>query len=144
MNGADRMLLLTVVPCPVNDCSRCLDLRSLSRGHGGLQMFKEQEAYQKSNLLLEDILLFIKSYLERNSLVQCSRFFRFFLHKNCRKLGLLHPLSVQRAFLYESAQSQIEGNCKIDKSLFDRRIKFESKPWNEGNHFQVSISIILL
>lgn len=29
-------LLLTGVPCPVDDCSRYLDLRSLSRGHGGV------------------------------------------------------------------------------------------------------------
>ena len=77
-------LLSTGFPCSVDGCSGDMVLRSLSRGHGGVvfrcssnrnhtRSSRVHSIFEKSNLLIQDIMLFIKSYLERNSLAQCSR-----------------------------------------------------------------------
>lgn len=86
-------LLATGFPCPVDDCSGNMDLRSLSRGHGGVvfrcsrnrnhtRVSNMYSFFEKNNLLLQDILLFIKSYLEQPRPV--FKVHLVFLHNNCR------------------------------------------------------------
>lgn len=86
-------LLATGFPCPVDDCSGNMDLRSLSRGHGGVVFRCSKNRnhtgvssmysfFEKTNLLLQDILLFIKSYLEQPRPV--FKVHLVFLHNNCR------------------------------------------------------------
>ena len=70
-------LLATSFPCPVDNCSGVMATNTLSRAPGGMvfrcsfnrthtRSSRTYSFFDRSNLCLQDIILFIKSYLERN------------------------------------------------------------------------------
>lgn len=90
-------LLPTGFPCPVDDCSGNMDLRSLSRGHGGVvfkcsinrnhtRVSRMYSFFEKSRYSA------IYEVLPREE-QPCPVFkvLWVLLHNNCSKLGILHP-----------------------------------------------------
>lgn len=79
-------LVATSYACHVENCTGKMTLAALCRAHCGVifrcnvnrQHTKSSRSYSfwtldRSNLVLQCIILFIKSYLEKNSLAQCAR-----------------------------------------------------------------------
>lgn len=104
-------LLATGFPCPVDDCSGNMDLRSLSRGHGGVvfrcssnrnhtRVSRMYSFFEKSRYSA------IYKVLPREE--QPRPVFKVLwvlLHINCSKLGILHPWSVQGTFFSQICAS---------------------------------------
>ena len=148
-------LLSTGFPCPVDGCSGDMVLRSLSRGHGGVvfrcssnrnhtRSSRVHSFFEKSNLLIQDIMLFIKSYLERNSLAQCSLFSGFSYTMtaiNCA--SCIREVHVFKEYFYTDLRHRtLRRVVEIDESLFGRRVKFHRCNPNHGMkvmHFYIYI-----
>lgn len=149
-------LLATSFPCPVDDCSGNMDLRSLSRGHGGVvfrcssnrnhtRVSRVYSFFEKSNVLLQDILLFIKSYLEKNSLAQCSRFSGFSYTTTAVNWASYIREVFKEHFYTNLRHRKLRGIVEIDESLFGRRVKFHRGNPNRGmkvTNFKISFFLL--
>lgn len=78
-------LLATVFPCPYDGCDGQMSPKTMVRAPGCSKYLcsknrdhtRASRTYsfsEKSNLLIQDIMLFIKNYLDKCSLSQCARF----------------------------------------------------------------------
>ena len=90
--------------------------------------YRTYSFFQNSNLSIPDIMVFIKSYLDNCSLLQCSKFSGV-----CYKSTAVNWASYIREMFKEFFQGTIRykvlsGEIEIDESLFGRRIKY-----NRGN-----------
>ena len=126
-------------------------LRSLSRGHGGVvfgcssnrnhtRSPRVHSVFEKNNLLIQDIMLFIKSYLERNSLANMYNVYGF-LDSHTPRLQSTGPLSYAR-YLKSIFTPTLRGLVEIDESLFSRRVKNHRGNPNRGTkvmHFYIFI-----
>lgn len=150
-------LLATGFPCPVEYYSGKMDLHSLSCGHGWVvcrssinvnhtRVSRMYSFFEKSNLHLQDSLLFIKSYLEKNSLAQCSRFSWFSPTTTAINWASYIRKIIKEHFYTNLRHRKLWGIVEISKSLFGCRVKFHrGNPNRRMNvtHFQVSIVLLL-
>lgn len=78
-------LLATTISCNTEGCEGRMVLKSSSRSVGGTvfrctvnrlhtRACRANSFFERSNLTMQDIFLFIKSYLDGSSLSQCARF----------------------------------------------------------------------
>lgn len=120
---------------------------------GCLQMLKQQKShtrvsrmysfFEKSNLLLQDILLIIKSYLEKNSPAQCSRF--SYTTTAVNRASYIRE-EYKEHFYTNQRHRKLWGIVEIDEYLYGRRVKVHHGNPNRGikvTHFQISIVLLL-
>lgn len=152
-------LLATGFPCPVDYYGGNMNLHSLSCGHGWVvfrcsrninhtRVSRMYSFFEKSNLHLQDILLFIKSYIEKTSLAQCSRF-SWFPHTTTAVNWASYIRKLIKEHFYTNLRHRkLWGIVEISESLFGCRVKFHRGNPNRGmkvyvTHVQVSIVLLL-
>lgn len=132
-------LLASSVPCVVPDCEGTMHLRSSSRNPGGsifrcnvdrlhTRNCRANSLFEKTNLSIQDIILFIKSYLDGCSLGQCARFSGVSYNTTAVHWGSYIRELFKEHFHNNIKRKQLSGIIEIDESLFGRRVKH-----NRGN-----------
>lgn len=136
-------ILATSFPCHVENCTVEMTLANLSRAPGGVIFrcncnrlhTKSSRAYSffdKSNLVLQDIILFIKSYLEKNSLAICARFSGM-AYKSTAVNWACFMKEVFKEYFHNTLRNvKFQGIVEIDESLFGRRVKYHKGNQNRG------------
>jgi hypothetical protein len=92
-------LLATTFQCPY--CNGQMTLKTLARAPGGsifrcnknrdhTKSSRTFSFFDRSNLMLQDIMVFLKSYIEKCSLAQCAKCWNGLLWFDGSKLGKFH------------------------------------------------------
>lgn len=132
-------LLPSLIKCPTAQCEGLMELKKRG-GRVGDKTFRcdknrnhERSSriysfFENSMLTISDIMMFLKSYLDGNSLLQCSKFAGIAYRSTA-----VHWASYIRELFKEYFQIHIKtkiltGEIEIDESLFGRKIKY-----NKGN-----------
>lgn len=88
--------------------------------------------FDRSNLVLQDIILFIRSYLEKNSLAQCARFSGM-AYKSTAVNWACFMREVFKEYFHNTLRNvKFQGIVEIDESLFGRRVKYLKGNQNRG------------
>lgn len=88
--------------------------------------------FEKSNLLIQDIMLFIKNYLEKCSLSQCARFFGMSYGSTSVNWASFIR-EIFKDYYYRNLRfKKLHGIIEIEESLFGRRVKFHRGNPNRG------------
>lgn len=136
-------LLATSFPCHVDKCTGEMALAALSRAPGGAifrctvnrrhtKSSRSHSFIDKSNLVLQDIILFIKSYLEKNSLAQCARFTGMAYRSTAVNWASFMREVFKEYFNNTLRNVKLQGIVEIDESLFGRRVKYHKGNPNRG------------
>lgn len=136
-------LLATSFPCHVDNCTGEMALAALSRAPGGAifrctvnrrhtKSSRSHSFIDKSNLVLQDIILFIKSYLEKNSLAQCARFTGMAYRSTAVNWASFMREVFKEYFNNTLRNVKLQGIVEIDESLFGRRVKYHKGNPNRG------------
>ena len=142
-NGLLAVTLMCDHSVGANKCGGIMTLKPSSNLQGG-QLFRCQKDrnhrkpmrtnsfFQGSHLLFQDIMVFIKSYLEKNTLLQCAKFSGMAYGSSAvdwasfmRELFLEH-------YVRNIKNLKLSGTIEIDESLFGRRVKFHRGNPNKG------------
>jgi hypothetical protein len=114
-----------------------MKLKTQSRGHGGVvfrctkdrnhtKSSRTYSFFEKSNVLIQDVMLFIKSYLERNSLLQCARFSGL-TYKTTAVNWASYVREIFKEFFYTDLRHrQLRAVIEIDESLWPQS---KVPPW---------------
>ena len=136
-------LLATSFPCPVDNCSGVMATNTLSRAPGGMvfrcsvnrthtKSSRTYSFFDRSNLCLQDIILFIKSYLERNSLAQSARFSGMSYTTTAVNWACFIREMFKEHFYNDLRHRKFAGTVEIDESLFGRKVKYHKGNPNRG------------
>lgn len=88
--------------------------------------------FDKGNLVFQDIILFIKSYLEKNSLAQCARFIGMAYRSTAVNWASFMREVFKEYFNNTLRNVKLQGIVEIDESLFGRRVKYHKGNPNRG------------
>lgn len=138
-------LLATTISCNSDGCEGRMVLKSSSRSVGGAvfrcmvnrlhtRACRTNSFFEKSNLTLQDIVLFIKSYLDGSSLSQCARFSGVAYKSTTVHWGsfIRELFKEYRYFEVHIKTKKLTGTVEIDESLFGRRVKHHRGDPNRG------------
>lgn len=136
-------ILASTFPCPYNNCDGQMNLKALARAPGGsifrcsknrdhTKSSRTYSFFDKSNLMLQDIMVFIKSYLEKSSLALCARFSGMAYGSTAVNWGSFIRELFKEYFYKELRHRKLQGVIEIDESLFGRRVKFHRGNPNRG------------
>ncbi|XP_061187524.1 uncharacterized protein LOC133195646 [Saccostrea echinata] len=123
-----------ILDCPYN-CDGQMSLKVLARAPGGsifrctkkrdhTKSSRTYSFFDKSNLMLQDIMVFIKSYLEKSSLAQCARFSGMAYGTTAVNWASFTRELFKEYFYTNLRYRKMQGVVEIDESLFGRRVKF--------------------
>jgi hypothetical protein len=136
VEGCDgEMVVKPLAPAPGGTNFRCTKNRNHRRSSKALSFF------DKTNLTMQDAMLFIKCYLERNSLAQCARFAGVrYTTTAVHSASFIRELFKEH-FFRVTCHRKLNGTVDIDESLFGRWVKFHRGNPNTG--LKVSFHFIL-
>lgn len=130
-------LLATIFPCPYDGCEGHRSPKLMARASGGsiyrcsrnrdhTSASRIYSFFEKSNLQIQDIMLFIKSYLDTCSLAQCARFFGMSYGSTAVNYNWASFVrEMFKEYFYRNLRfRKLQGVIEIDESLFGRRVKF--------------------
>lgn len=128
-------LLATIFPCPYDGCEGHRSPKLMARASGGsiyrcsrnrdhTSAFRIYSFFEKSNLQIQDIMLFIKSYLDTCSLAQCARFLGMSYGSTAVNWASFVREMFKEYFYRNLRFRKLQGVIEIDESLFGRRVKF--------------------
>lgn len=138
-----QRLLPETLACNAKDCGGTMTLKVFSRAPGGLifrcdrnrshqQAARANSFFEKSNLTVQDILLFCKSYLDRLSLYQCAQFSGMSYGSTSVNWASMIREMFKEYFQRVIRSRQLSGVFEIDESLFGRRVKHNRGNPNKG------------
>jgi hypothetical protein len=84
--------------------------------------------FESSKLTIQDMMMFVKTYLEGHSLYQCSRLSGVHYKSTAIDLGSFVREIFMEYHNRHVRNTKLKGEIEIDESLFDRRVKH-----NRGN-----------
>lgn len=136
-------LLATIFPCPYDGCEGHMSPKMMARAPGGsiyrcssnrdhTRASRTYSFFGKSNLQIQDIMLFIKSYLDKCSLAQCARFSGMSYGSTAVNWGSFVREIFKEYFYRNLRFRKLQGVIEIDESLFGRRVKFHRGNPNRG------------
>lgn len=136
-------LLATTIPCNTEGCEGRMFLKSSSRSVGGTvfrctvnrlhtRACRANSFFERSNLTIQDIFLFIKSYLDGSSLSQCARFSGVAYKSTAVNWGSFIRELFKEFFELRIKTKKLTGTVEIDESLFGRRVKHHRGDPNRG------------
>ena len=137
----DHGLLARTIPC--HRCSGSMFLKIKADRNGG-EVFRcrnnraHQKAirtfsfFEKIHIEIQDVIVFIKSYLDKMTLLQCSVFSGIdYGSTACNWASYMREL-FKEYFHRHIRHRRIGGEIEIDESLFGRRVKFHRGNPNKG------------
>lgn len=127
-------LLATNISCTSPDCNGDMFLRGAANKPGGAvfrcnkdrthtKNCRSYSFFEKSNLAIQDIILFVKSYIDGCSLSQCSRFSGVSYNSTAVHWGSFVRELFKEHFHRNTKNKVLTGTIEIDESLFGRRVK---------------------
>nr|XP_011443777.2 uncharacterized protein LOC105339761 [Crassostrea gigas] len=117
---------LPMVRAPGGSIYRCSKNRDHTRASRTYSFF------EKSILLIQDIMLFIKNYLEKCSLSQCARFSGMSYGSTSVNWASFIREIFKEYFYRNLRFKKLHGIIEIEESLFGRRVKFHRGNPNRG------------
>ena len=103
---------------PGSSTFRCINNRNHEKG------IRAYSFFEKAHITIPDIMLFIKSYLDKLTLRQCSIFSGISYRSTAVNWGCFMRELFKDHFQKNITNRKISGEIEIDESLFGRRIKF--------------------
>lgn len=116
----------TMVRAPGGSIYRCSKNRDHTRASRTYSLF------EKSNLLIQDIMLFIKFFLDKCSPSQCARFSGMSYDSSSVNWASFIREIFKEYFYRNLRFKKLRGVIEIDESLFGRRVKFHRGNPNRG------------
>lgn len=138
-----NQLLASEIKCPVLQCNGQMVLKRRS-GRVGEQTFRcnknrnhERSSriysfFENSQLTISDIMMFVKSYLDGNSLLQCSKFSGIAYKSTAVNWASFMRELFKDYFQVLLKNKLLEGEIEIDESLFGRKVKYHKGNPNPG------------
>ena len=124
-------------------CGGTMDLKAHSGRAGGAvfrcrtnrnheKPFRTNSFFEKSNLTIQDIMLFVKSYLDKCTLLQCSIFCGLAYGTTAVNWASFIRELFKEHFHRNTKGKKLQGEIEIDESLFGRRVKYHRGNPNAG------------
>ena len=92
---------------------------------------KAYSFFEGSNLKIRDIMVFMKSYLDKCTLLQCSKFVGIAYGSTGVHWGSFMR-NISGTLCQDNKNLKLQGEIEIDESLFGRRVKFHRGNPNKG------------
>ena len=136
-------LLAETIACQTEGCGGDMSLKQLATSQGGSifrcnvnrnhqKPCRTFSFFEKSNLLIQDIMLFLKSYLDRMSLHQCAKFAGIAYGSTAVNWASFVREVFKENFERSVKCEKLSGIIEIDESLFGRRVKHHRGNPNVG------------
>ncbi|XP_045191303.2 uncharacterized protein LOC123548134 [Mercenaria mercenaria] len=101
-----------------------------NRNH--VKSLRANSFFEKTKVEIQDIVVFIKSYLDKNSLYQCSKFSGVAYKSTAVNWASYIRELFKEYFSRRTYNKVIRGIVEIDESLFGRRVKYHRGNPNKG------------
>ena len=133
-------------------CGGTMDLNAYSGRAGGAvfrcrtnrnheKPFRTNSFFKTSNLKIQDIMLFVRSYLDKCTLLQCSIFCGLAYGTTAVNWASFIRELFKEHFHRNTKGKKLQGEIEIDESLFGRRVKYRRGNPNAG--LKVSCTAVL-
>lgn len=103
---------------PVSSTFRCMTNRNHEKGVRAYSFF------ESANITIPDIMVFIKSYLDKLSLLQCSKFAGISYKSTAVNWGCMIRELFKEYYHTNIKHKTLAGEIELDESLFGRKIKY--------------------
>lgn len=140
-------LLARTVACERVDggeiCTGSMSLKSRKERKGGeilrcnrnrnhVKSLRANSFFERTKLELQDVMVFIKSYLDKSSLYQCAKFSGMAYGTTAVNWASYMRELFKEYFHRNIRHKVIHGTVEIDESLFGRRVKYHRGNPNKG------------